>query len=64
MTQFSELKVTIKDSEKTLTKGFPLYDSYRVSEEDETIKSCIGEVLKNFDGEPDKITVKIRIDIE
>jgi hypothetical protein len=64
MTQFSELKVTIKDSEKTLTKEFPIYDSYRVSDQDDTINNCVAETLKNFAGEPEKITVKIRIDIE
>lgn len=64
MPQFSEMTVTIKDSEKTLKKKFPIHNTYVVSDEDETIKSCINEVLKNFNGEPDRVSVKINLWME
>lgn len=64
MTQFSELTVSIKDSEKTLKKKFPMYDTYLVSDNDEKIKGCIDEVLKNFAGEPERISVKINLQVE
>jgi hypothetical protein len=57
----SELTVSVKDEEKTLKKKFLLYDSYQVDENDPVIKDCIDQVLKNFAGEPDRITVKINM---
>ncbi len=57
----SELTITIKDDEKRLSKKFLLYDIYTVSDEDMIIKACIDETLKNFDGEPDTISVKITL---
>lgn len=56
---FSEITIIIKDSEKTLRKKFPIYQTYEVEESDPVIKSCIKEVLENFDGEPEIIQVKI-----
>lgn len=61
---FSELKVTIKDSEKTLSTKYPLYDEYTVREDDPIIKNCIEKTLENFDGEPEDITVNIKLEIK
>jgi len=60
----SELKITIKDNEKKLDKKFLIYDTYTTDEEDETIKRCIGETLENFDGEPEHITVNIKLEMQ
>jgi hypothetical protein len=64
MASVSEITVIIKDEEKTLKKKFLIYDPYQVSQEDPTIKNCIEETLKNFAGEPAKITVKIHFIVE
>ncbi len=57
----SELTITIKDDEKRLSKKFLLYEIYTVSDEDLIIRACINETLKNFDGEPSDISVKIAL---
>jgi len=56
---FSEITIVVKDSEKTLRKKFPVYERYEVNDSDPVIRSCIKEVLENFDGEPDIVQVKI-----
>lgn len=60
----SELSVTIKDEEKSLTKKFLEYEIYTVDENDPIIQSAIKETLDNFDGEPSDIVVKIKIEIQ
>jgi len=60
----SELTVSIRDEEKTLKKKFLVYQEFRVSQDDEFIQDCITETLKNFSGDPDKISVKINLIIE
>ena len=60
----SEISVTIKDDEKSLTKKFLEYENYTVDEEDPIIKAAIEETLRNFDGEPSDIVVKIKIEIQ
>ncbi|HEX4374872.1 MAG TPA: hypothetical protein VHZ50_16325 [Puia sp.] len=60
----SELSVTIKDSEKSLTKKYLQYEIYAVHEEDFVIKNAIQETLANFDGEPENIIVKIKMEIQ
>jgi hypothetical protein len=59
-----ELSVTIKDDEKTLTTKYLLYDQIMVDEEDPIIKDCIDKTLVNFDGTPDGIIVKIKLEIQ
>ncbi len=57
----SELSITIKDSEKSLTKKYLQYEEYVVSEQDAVIDNAIKETLSNFDGEPEDIIVKIKM---
>ena len=61
---FSELKVTIKDSEKRLSKEYPSYEVYQVHENDPFIKACMEETLDNFNGEPDDIDINIKFKIK
>lgn len=61
---FSELTVIIKDSEKTLRTKYGIYDEYCVRDDDPIIKLCIEKTLENFDGEPDDITVNIKLEIK
>ncbi len=61
---FSELTVCIKDAEKTLRTKYAIYDEYTVRDDDVIIKDCIERTLENFDGEPDDITVNIKLEIQ
>lgn len=60
----SEINISIKDEEKTLKKKFLIYESFTVSESDQTIRSCIDETLKNFNSEPSQIRVRINMVLE
>lgn len=53
-----ELNVTIKDSEKRLSKDFLIYEEIKMSLEDPIIEKCVKEVLEEFNGEPEDIKVK------
>jgi hypothetical protein len=58
-----ELSVIIKNSEKTLKNKFLVYDLIQLSPNDPFIKQCIDVTLKNFSSEPEKIIVKIHLEI-
>lgn len=58
----SVLTITLKDEEKTLRSKHLLYESYCVHPDDPVIKQCIARALKDFNGEPSD--VKIRINLE
>lgn len=53
-----EIKITMKDSERKLTKDFNIYDIIRLSESDPIINSCIKEVRDEFKGEPEDIIIR------
>jgi len=59
----SEITVIVKDDEKSLRKKFLSYETYTVDDNDPLIKSYIEETLSNFDGEPEKVSVKISMEI-
>ena len=61
---FSEIKVTIKDDEKRLTKSFIQYEVFEVSDTDPIIQECIKETLENFDGTPDSVKVNITMEVQ
>lgn len=54
----TELTVTVKDSEKTLRSKFLLYETYSLDENDDIVKDCVARTLKDFNSEPEKISVK------
>jgi hypothetical protein len=58
-----EISVTIKGEDKRLTTKHLCYDKITVEETDPTIKSCIDQTLKNFDGTPDSISVSIKMEL-
>lgn len=60
----SELTVILKDDHRTYREKFLLYEIFSVTDEDATIKNCINEAMKNFDGNPESITVKISLVIQ
>jgi hypothetical protein len=58
----AEIKVIIKDEEKTLTKKFLEYEPFQADDNDPIIVKYIEETLSNFDGEPSNIKVIITIE--
>lgn len=65
----SELSVTIKGQnengdDKRLVTKYLIYDDYTTNENDPIIKDCIEKTLANFNGEPDDITVNIKIELQ
>ena len=60
----SELTVILKDAERTYRQKFLIYDDYCPDAEDATIKRCISEAKKNFEGEPETIQIKIHVEIQ
>jgi hypothetical protein len=59
----SEITVTIKDEEKTLKAKYLIYEPYQISYDDDTIKRCIAETLKNFTGEPSDVRIRINFSL-
>lgn len=62
MSQFCELTVTIKDSEKNLKKKFLIYEIFTIADNDKVIKNCVEETLEEFCGEPEDIKVRINLE--
>lgn len=60
----SELTVILKDADRTYRQKFLIYETYTPSEDDPIILKCIDEALKNFDGEPENIQIKIHLEIQ
>lgn len=53
-----ELKITIRDDERKLTKDFNIYDRVTFVDDDPIIAQCIKEVRDEFKGEPEDIRIK------
>lgn len=60
----SELTVILKDSDRTYKQKFLIYELYSPIDSDPIILKCIQEAKKNFDGEPEEITIKIHLEIQ
>jgi hypothetical protein len=60
----SELTVILKDDSRTYRQKFLVYASYCVNIEDPEILRCIEEAKKNFEGEPEEITIKISLEVQ
>jgi len=60
----SEITVTVKDDEKSLKYKYLIYEKYSVDSEDPIIKDCVDKAVKNFDGEPTDVNVRIHLEIE
>ena len=59
----SEISVVVKNEEKRQTTNHLIYDDYCVDEDDPVIKKCIEHAIAEFNGEPDKITIKIVMEV-
>lgn len=53
-----ELTVIVKDDERKLQKDYLVYESFVMSETDETLKKYVNDAIKEFVGEPTDIKVK------
>jgi hypothetical protein len=54
-----EISITITDIEKRrLSRTFLIYENVTLSPDDEVIKQCLDECLKEFKGEPEDIKLK------
>ncbi len=60
----SEITVILKDSERTYRQKFLIYLPFSVHDRDPDILKCILEAKKNFDGEPEDISIKIHLEIQ
>lgn len=57
-----ELKVTIKDSERTLTREFLSYEKITLVEEDPVLQRYVAETMEEFQGDQEEIEdIKVRI---
>ncbi len=59
----TEITVIVKDSDRTLREKSLSYDDYVVSENDPVIKDCVARALKNFNGEPTDIKIRVALTI-
>lgn len=59
----SELSITVKNEETRLTKKHLIYDVYAVHEDDPLIKEHIDAAVKEFNATPDKVSVKITMEV-
>ena len=64
MQEAKELTIVLKDEEKRMTHKFLIYEDLSVSYQDDTIRKCINEAKKSFDGQPDSIVIKIKLVVE
>jgi len=60
----SELSITIKNEEKRQTTKHLIYEVYAVHEEDPTIKDLMDKAVKEFGVTPDKVSVKITMEVK
>lgn len=55
----AELTIIVKDSEKTLKRKDIIYDPFTMCSDDPLIMRYVNETLKNFDGEPTDVQIKV-----
>lgn len=60
----SEISITVKNEEKRQTTKHLIYELYTVHEEDEIIKGLMDNAVKEFTGTPEKVTVKIKLEVQ
>lgn len=59
----SELTVILKDESRTCRQKFLVYNVFTIDPNDPEIIARIEEAKKNFQGEPEEITVRISMEI-
>ena len=57
-----EVTVTIKDSDQTLNRKFLVYEeNVQLNHEDKKLNEIVEATLKDFQGDPDDIILKIKM---
>ena len=59
-----ELSVTVKNEEKKQTTKHMIYEVCTVSETDPIIFKFIDQAVKEFNGEPEDIRIKITLEVK
>lgn len=57
-----ELSITVSDDERKVTKKYVMHTPISIEHEDESLAAMVKEVVDMFNGEPDSITIKIRME--
>ena len=52
-----ELRVTLKDSERKLTRDYVIYEIITLHESDPIVHQCIKDTKDEFKGEPEDIKI-------
>lgn len=60
----SEISIIVKNEEKRQTTKHLIYDLYTVHEADPLIKDLMDQAVKEFAAEPDKVSVKITMEVK
>ncbi len=60
----SEISVIVKNEEKRQVTKHLIYDVYAVHEDDPLIKQLMDTAVKEFNATPDKVTVKISMEVK
>lgn len=61
--EFKEIKIRLKDDEKSVTQKFMVYEDVVISQHDPEILKCIVEARKSFDGIPESTRIQIIMEI-
>jgi len=60
----SEITVILKDKSRSYKQDFLIYEKYTVADDDPIIVKCKEDALRNFQGRPESIAVKIHMQLE
>jgi hypothetical protein len=60
----SEISIIVKNEEKRQTTKHLVYELYTVHEEDPMIKELMHAAVKEFNAVPDKVSVKITMEVK
>lgn len=58
---FSEVKVSIKDSDQKLSRKFPIYGSITVSHDDPNLKKMVDQTIADFKGDQKDCDISVTI---
>ncbi len=58
---FSEVKVSIKDSDQKLSRKFPIYIPITVSHDDPELKKMVDQTMTDFKGDQKDCDVSVTI---
>lgn len=56
-----EIHLTARDEERKLTHKHLMYASVTVDQQDDTLKSMVQDIVKEFGHEPDDVSIRIKM---